>query len=198
MELVLSRNNVLFRSFNVICVIQDICDSLGAISAWTRCWSQTKIVIHKAIIIWFCHYLSIPRLNTLLFDLYLRAWLTQSNLIKIAAWEFFKIIIFYLTVFNRHFCIVIIFQRSYARHFCGFIFGLIIITFITYHSIADVLFFCYLIADLRLLFKKFYKSRTLQIRWHIYRTWSLKISHEKQQRRSKICWVSAEDYERWQ
>ena len=106
-ELALSRNNVLFRSFNVIWVIQNIWDSLGAMSAWTRCWSQTIIAIHKAIIIWFCHYLSIPRLNTLLFDLYLRAWLTQSNLIKIAAREFFKIIIFYWTVFNRHFCIVI-------------------------------------------------------------------------------------------
>ena len=108
---------------------------------------------------------------------------SQSNLnIKIAAREFFKIIIFYLTLFNRHFCIVIIFQRSYARHFCGFIFGLIIITFITYHSIADVLFFfCYLIADLRLLFKKFYKSRTLQIRWHIYRTWSLAEDYERRQ-----------------
>ena len=101
----LSRNNVLFRSFNVICVIQAIWDSLGAISAWTRCWSQTKIVIHKAMIIWFCLYLSTARLNTLLFDLYLPAWLTQSNLnIKIAVREFFKIIIFCLTVLNRHFC----------------------------------------------------------------------------------------------
>ena len=151
------------------------------------------------MVIWFCLYLSTARLNSPFFYLYLRAWLTQSNLdIKIAAREFFKIIIFCLTVLNRHFCSYHFPAKLYASflwlHF-----------WVDYNHIYHIsqhcrcsFFFCCLIADLRLLFKKFYKSRTLQIRWHICRTWSLKISPEKQQRRNKICWVSAEDYERRQ